>query len=287
MFKESILNEIHREMDYISSDKFLKFCKDNSVNFTYLKTDNLFKSCTWRNQNLKAAWREYLTKPITKNVILGHSDIDVTQEKILMLRALGVRKVLTSNLRSVSKICDYIPLGLTNYSKESTDHIIMGNTAILREAYLNLQKPNFQNLIFYRNYSTKNNWKIRSKLDAILKNKVLRNKVVFRDTKISIEGRKNYLSEVREYGLVLCPKGNGYDSHRIWETLYLGGIPIVKIGELPIKFPSSDQIPILIIKDWNQILDLAYMEEEVAKILSTPHDSRYLSCKYQLNNLKY
>jgi hypothetical protein len=286
MFKDSILSEIHNELDYISSDKFLNFCKNNNDSFTYLKTDNVFNGCTWRNHNLKPVWREYLTKTITTNVILGHSDLDVTKEKIFLLRALGARRVLTSNLRSESKICNYIPLGLTNDSNESVDHKIMGNTSILRETYLNVRKPNFKNLIFYRNYSTKNNWTVRSNLDSILKNEVLKNKVVFRETKISIEGRKRYLNEVREYGLVLCPKGNGYDSHRIWETLYLGGIPIVKIGELPMKFPNSDQIPILKVKDWNEILDLTYIEAEVARILSVSHDSRYLSYKYQSNILE-
>ena len=36
-----------------------------------------------------------------------------------------------------------------------------------------------------------------------------------------------YLAELSEHMFVLCPCGNGPDTHRIWETLYCGRIPIV------------------------------------------------------------
>jgi hypothetical protein len=32
----------------------------------------------------------------------------------------------------------------------------------------------------------------------------------------------------RLHRLVICPRGNGLDSHRLWETLYRGNIPILK-----------------------------------------------------------
>ncbi len=36
-----------------------------------------------------------------------------------------------------------------------------------------------------------------------------------------------YLNDISRFRYVLCPPGNGYDSYRIWETLYVGSIPVV------------------------------------------------------------
>lgn len=38
---------------------------------------------------------------------------------------------------------------------------------------------------------------------------------------------RKYLAIVREFQFVLCLEGNGFDSHRIWECLYLGVFPVV------------------------------------------------------------
>lgn len=53
----------------------------------------------------------------------------------------------------------------------------------------------------------------------------------------------------RKYAYVACPRGNGTDTHRFWETLYRGSIPIVK------KSAWSDslkkyQIPFIEVKTW-------------------------------------
>ena len=38
---------------------------------------------------------------------------------------------------------------------------------------------------------------------------------------------KEYLEELAQYRYCLCVRGNGLDTHRFWEALYLGVIPIV------------------------------------------------------------
>ena len=39
---------------------------------------------------------------------------------------------------------------------------------------------------------------------------------------------KIYQNRLDEYNFILCPIGNGIDTHRIWEAIYSGSIPIVK-----------------------------------------------------------
>ena len=61
-----------------------------------------------------------------------------------------------------------------------------------------------------------------------------------------------YLTWARqtEYSFVLCPAGNGPDTHRLWEALVLGCIPIVKRNCLS-EFLSD--LPVVVVDDWRQI----------------------------------
>ena len=38
----------------------------------------------------------------------------------------------------------------------------------------------------------------------------------------------NYKNNLDTYKFILCPPGNGLDTHRVWESLYLGSVPVVK-----------------------------------------------------------
>lgn len=53
-----------------------------------------------------------------------------------------------------------------------------------------------------------------------------------------------------DYWFSLCPPGNGIDTHRVWEDLILGLIPIVKTSPLDALY---QQFPIVIVKDWGEV----------------------------------
>lgn len=56
-----------------------------------------------------------------------------------------------------------------------------------------------------------------------------------------------FLSELRDHKFVVCPKGHGYDTHRIWETLYMRRVPVMikdtyfekLLKNFPVAFVSS------------------------------------------------
>ena len=70
-------------------------------------------------------------------------------------------------------------------------------------------------------------------------------------------GRGNVLAhELYRFMLTLaaliCPRGNGLDTHRVWESLYLGRTTIVASGTLD---PLFKDLPVLILDDWRQIFE--------------------------------
>lgn len=53
-----------------------------------------------------------------------------------------------------------------------------------------------------------------------------------------------------KYNFVICPVGNGLDTHRLWEALYLGCIAIVQSCSLD---PFMEQFPVVICQDFKNI----------------------------------
>lgn len=66
------------------------------------------------------------------------------------------------------------------------------------------------------------------------------------------ENYSTWINKVLDHHYVICPRGNGIDTHRIWETLYLGRIPVVK-KEINTKF--YQKLPILFIDSWEEVTE--------------------------------
>jgi len=68
------------------------------------------------------------------------------------------------------------------------------------------------------------------------------------DVRRSLIREKEYFSMTRDFRFVMCCEGNGFENHRIWETLYQGSFPVMynsnwsnslKYLNLPILFVDS------------------------------------------------
>jgi len=83
----------------------------------------------------------------------------------------------------------------------------------------------------------------------------------------------NYLDNIYNHKFVLCPEGNGIDTHRIWECLYMGTIPIVDNN---INNSFYDKLPLLTINNWDSITEdklllsyiPLYMQDQHKEILT-------------------
>ena len=63
---------------------------------------------------------------------------------------------------------------------------------------------------------------------------------------------ERYRSIVSESRFVLSPPGTGLDSHRTWEAIYLGAVPVVLEGTLPAAFISK--LPIHAVSSYQEFL---------------------------------
>lgn len=71
-----------------------------------------------------------------------------------------------------------------------------------------------------------------------------------------------YMEDLSKYKFVLCPWGNGIDTHRLWESLYLGSIPVTKSH---ITYNSVSNLPIIFVENFEDIT-LDYLKEYLKRL---------------------
>ena len=59
-----------------------------------------------------------------------------------------------------------------------------------------------------------------------------------------------FLGELVRHRFVLCPPGNGVDTHRMWEALLAGAVPVVLQSQAMVPFSG---LPVLFVEDFRQV----------------------------------
>jgi hypothetical protein len=227
------------EEDIITTDGYLSFCNTNDI--TYVKTDVFYTGpLIWRGKEHPGR--------ICDISVIGHSDYPVT-DKIAEL----FRLIFCINRNTNKQNVFGLPLGITNDCSDSPIHLIYSNKKIMVEVFSeNIIKDNLAYINFNVNTFPVERHLIIRMFSGISKIGI---------SEDTIEGRTKYLREIKSSKFVFCPRGNGIDTHRIWETLYMGSFPIVKYEETHHLFTD---LPILFVNNWNEIdenyLNIKYNE---------------------------
>lgn len=241
-----------RTDDFITTDKF--FYASEHSKYIYKKRDFLFRfSRSWNGNFIKPVYIDKLF--LSKNILVtGHSDISLKVGALKYLKFLGFKKVFGVNTINFGKFSESVPLGLTNFTNESPLHKIIGNTDHFRSAHKYSKVRSEYDGKIYGNFSL-NQISERIGLARIAN----RNKdVFFVEPTVSDKGRIKYLIDLREFSIVLAPQGNGFDTHRLWETLYMGGTPVIRRCSYLPKILSS--LPVIEVENWEEIHDAAKLE---------------------------
>ena len=86
-----------------------------------------------------------------------------------------------------------------------------------------------------------------------------------------------YYEKLNDYKFSICPRGAGWDSYRIWESIYLGVIPIIERN--PWVENWEGLLPILIVDDWKDI-NKEFLKKEYSRIKKSKYDSNILDFNY-------
>ena len=91
-----------------------------------------------------------------------------------------------------------------------------------------------------------------------------------------------YQNNLKNYKFVLCPWGNGVDTHRIWEVLYSGSFPVIKDH---ITFNCLKSLPVIFIDDYKN-LNKDYLVDKSKELLPISIGDEFLNLKYWINKVR-
>lgn len=191
----------------------------NKNNVIFVKTDDL---PNFYNKILN------LRIDIRNKIILTHnSDYEIDSKYINVLNI--VKKQYSQNCLVQHKNLTPIPIGIEN--NMWFDHEILHKIRIRND----IKKE--KGIYFYFSMSTHFS---RNECYEKLKNKLIWN------NKLS---KEEYFIELKKHKYAICPRGNGIDTHRIWECLYLDVIPIM----LKRDYLGIDNLPIIYLNSWDEL----------------------------------
>jgi len=98
----------------------------------------------------------------------------------------------------------------------------------------------------------------------------------YRTNKVSYS---QYLREMAQHIFVACPEGNGFDTHRMWEALYLRCIPVVKRRVFTERL--STHFPMFMVKDWREVTP-----QKLMQFFRNPNERTRTMINYQ-NSLNF
>jgi len=211
-------------------------------------------------------WR-YLNNSKRENfiVISGNSDYPVTHRDIELFNRLPeFRGWYGQNMSVISDKTYGLPLGLENSNPcnlEGHGDIIYGAKDKL--CHFDLDYPN-PNKLVYCNFGLSTN-RNRSKVLDLAK----------KGNHISVESNmtlQSYYASISNHKMVICPEGNGVDTHRFWETIYLNRVPIIIENDTMSHFYS---LPVVVLDSWERILDIDYLNDKYNIVKNNSRDIAY------------
>lgn len=255
------INVPNKNLSEFNIDDY-KIISENSE-FTGLKLKNLeikngdIVFCNSSYLSLFFKYLERLNKITSITLITSQSDFSVTK-KVFINKPESVTRWFAVNVAYKDSCLIPIPLGLANnYSPK--------NVRINDLVNFKFEKVKKVNKL-YVNLRKSTNYKERENIENIFRNKEW---VVIKEPNLSID---DYISDLNKYKFIFCPWGNGFDTHRIWEALYCGSIPITK-SHVGLSFGS---LPIISFENFNNL--------SIEKLITESNKKDY---NFEPLNLKY
>jgi hypothetical protein len=174
-----------------------------------------------------------------KFVLITHNsdgEIRDEPENLKILNCQNLDKWYGQNICFENNKLHFLPIGIAN-SQWPHGNINMYNNEII--LYNSLNKSKF----IYFNFNINTN---RNKRSICFNS--LKHKLSWLD---NISPSENII-RLSQYKFCICPQGNGVDTHRLWEALYLKTVPIVINSEFT-NILQNNKVPLVILNNWHDL----------------------------------
>jgi hypothetical protein len=235
-------NEVREH--FISAEQFMRVCdqvwsadskadirldrqQPQTASSIYCKVDHLV--------GLFDAVRKFRNRLV---LVSSESDRPITSE-FLGRCPPQVAHWFSTNIEVEDERLDALPLGLSN----SYCDITLRASLIAEKSREFTGRPNW----LYVNFRTSTSPAVREPIIDYFRSVRSADWVTLQERQLNLA---EYLTEMTLHRFVLCPPGNGIDTHRLWEALYSRTIPVAV--DTPAMAAFRD-LPILFVEDFRKL----------------------------------
>ena len=169
-------------------------------------------------------------------IISTQSDRRITKD-LFNQKPKCVSKWYSINVDYKNECLVSIPLGIASYRNTKS---------VIYDDFVNLEQQKKIKNSYYTNFNINTNYFHRIQAQKSISTHLEQN-VLDNIDYIS------YLRNLSSSTYSISPWGNGYDTHRFWESLYCGTIPITIKN---IHYDSFDDLPIILLNNYDEIKDI-------------------------------
>lgn len=254
---------------YIRGEFFKKLA--NNIDIFYIDTHNVIDFLKTPPKNKFILITHNSDGNITNNPLRfnngSSNDVDFNKIKL----PINLIKWYGQNVDIIHDKVESIPIGLENseWFRDLNKETKINN--------IRLQNKNYKNLLYIcHNINT-------NPIERLEPYNLFKEKK-WTTIEYGINGQNfdNYLDNLHSHKFVLCPKGNGIDTHRTWETLYVNTIPIEK-KNLNNRFYND--LPICFVNNWSDINE-DFLNDEYIRINNLKWNLEKLNFNYWENKIK-
>ena len=194
----------------------------------FVKTDLLEKFFATVHTDIRAPYR----------LITHNSDREITAKELAYIDEKIIRWFAHNVTTSHPQITP-LPIGL-----ESQHYYQSGDVQSIQKLLSEETSPILDKVLY--GFSPSTNPKERTDALRSLRTCTHADEIKMRLSPIA------YYKKLQSYKFVAAPRGNGVDTHRVWEALLFGVIPIVRRNPVVEHFQKMG-LPVLIIDTWDEI----------------------------------
>ena len=231
----------HNKVAHLHNDKDIIFCKTDYLEVLFYNLRDCKDNVT---------------------LITGNSDYAITND-IVSKAPPCIKLWFGQAMNSTWGICRSLPYGI-----ENSEHCILGQNqgyghpgATYKLAVMENPPIITPTKSVYANFS-RTSYSGRPRVADICKK--LSYITYDIDEVVTVKPYASFVSNILDHKMVVCPRGNApAETHRFWEVLYLGRVPIVKY-----KFGlcSFTDLPVIVLSDWDQLQDEEFILKEYDRI---------------------
>jgi hypothetical protein len=222
---------------YLSPDTFMRIA-DLNLDRDFNQEIELIRQASVvfvNSGDIEKFFSEYGKIINAKVLIFGNNDVDFTEFRFSIPRS--VKKVYLQNSTVIDDLFSAIPIGI-----ERLRYVTNGVPKLFDDRYAMTEKN--QKVLVGPFSATHPERKFLT--DSLNPNSINTHHCRERLSPA------DYARLAASYSFIACPRGNGFDTHRFWETLYRGSIPVV-IKSNWSKYFSNLGIPMVELESWAEI----------------------------------